>query len=163
MKKITTELPKILLVGITARTNNAAEMNPATAKIGATMQRFFAENLPTKIAHHKNRERIFSVYTNYASDFTGDYTYFIGQEVTSLDNVDANLETITIPAQSYAKFTSAPGVIPNVVINMWQRIWQMTPIDLGGDRAYQADFEIYDNRSMNPQNAIVDIYIGTKK
>lgn len=34
---------------------------------------------------------------------------------------------------------------------------------LGGERAYIADFEIYDERSSDPpHNAIFDIYIGIK-
>jgi predicted transcriptional regulator YdeE len=30
----------------------------------------------------------------------------------------------------------------------------------GGKRAYIADFEVYDERSRDPDNTIVDIYIG---
>lgn len=41
MHKVITQLSEIKLIGITARTSNAAEMNADTAKIGITMQRFF--------------------------------------------------------------------------------------------------------------------------
>ncbi len=45
MNKVITQLSEIKLVGITARTSNAAEMNADTAKIGTTMQQFFASKL----------------------------------------------------------------------------------------------------------------------
>lgn len=34
--------------------------------------------------------------------------------------------------------------------------------ELGGKRAYIADFEVYDERSHDPENAIMDVYIGVK-
>jgi len=43
---------------------------------------------------------------------------------------------------------------------MWQNIWKMNVADLGGIRAYIADFEVYDERSQNPEQAVLDIYIG---
>jgi nucleotidyltransferase substrate binding protein (TIGR01987 family) len=46
---------------------------------------------------------------------------------------------------------------------MWQNIWKMNTADLGGKRAYIADFEVYDERSQNPEQAVLDIYIGIKK
>ena len=54
------------------------------------------------------------------------------------------------------------GKFPNVVIDTWQKIWQMSDEELGGTRSYIADFEIYDERSYDPANAVVDIYIGLK-
>ena len=43
----------------------------------------------------------------------------------------------------------------------WQQIWKLE--DLGKlKRTYQADFELYDQRAQDPQNAQVDIYIGVK-
>ena len=163
MNKTIAQLSEIKLVGITARTSNAAEMNPDTAKIGATMQRFFMEGVPDTILHRKNPGKIFAVYTNYESDANGEYTYFLGEEVTSFEGVGQGLETLTIPAQSYAKFTADPGTMPAVVIDMWQRIWTMNVADLGGERAYVADFEVYDERSRDSNNAILDIYIGIKQ
>lgn len=162
MHKVITQLSEIKLIGITARTSNAAEMNADTAKIGITMQRFFADKLQDKILNRKTPKKVFSVYTNYESDTTGEYTYFLGEEVTSFENIDKEFSTLTIPVQTYAKFTSDPDQMPKVVIDMWQKIWHMDAAMLGGERAYIADFEIYDERSSDPHNAIVDIYIGIK-
>jgi predicted transcriptional regulator YdeE len=37
------------------------------------------------------------------------------------------------------------------------------PQELGGDRRYATDFEIYDQRAQDPNNTILDIYIGLKE
>jgi len=163
MKKIIEQLPEIKLIGITAITSNAAEMNPDTAKIGATMHKFLFEGFQNKVPNRKNPGKIFAVYTNYESDKNGKYTYFLGEEVTSFENMEEEFEAFTIPSQNYIKFTSNPGKIPEVVINMWQDIWNMEDVsNLDGQRAYLADFEIYDERSMDINNAVVDICIGIK-
>jgi predicted transcriptional regulator YdeE len=67
---------------------------------------------------------------------------------------------ITIPNSRYQKFTTAPGKMPEVVVNAWQKIWEMTSEVLGGNRKYQADFEVYDQRATDPNHTILDLYIG---
>lgn len=164
MEKNLTTLKEIKLVGITARTNNtqifASELS--TNIIAATIQEYVNKNLAKKINDRKNPGTTFCVYTNYESDINGDYTYFIGEEVTSFDKMNEGLVSLTIPMQKYAKFTNKPGPMPIVCINMWQNIWKMDTVDLGGERSYIADFEIYDERSSNPHQATLDIYIGLK-
>ncbi|RTK92223.1 MAG: AraC family transcriptional regulator [Rickettsiales bacterium] len=164
MQKLTTQLNEIKLVGIKAKakTNNKAEGNSDTALITKTVQEYFTKNIPGTINERKNPGKNFCVYYEYESDFNGDYSYFIGEEVTSFKNVDPSLTQIIIPTQSYTKFTNKLGKMPDVCINMWQNIWQMNKAELGGERTYVADFEIYDERSHNPENTILDIYIGIK-
>ncbi len=165
MKKTIIQLPDIKLVGISTRTNNAAEANPDTAKIAIMVQRFFNKKVQEKINHKKKPGYIFSAYTNYESDVNGDYTYFIGEEVTSLDDINNELVALTIPCETYAKFTSEPGIMPDVLVDMWQKIWVMTPEELGGQRTYVADFEIFNDKSLEGGNTVVDVFIGidTKK
>ena len=162
MKKVQTELPEIKLIGITARTNNANEINPSLAKITPTVQKYFQGGLPAKIPHRAKPETTFCVYTDYESDITGDYTYFIGEEVSSFETIPEGFQTLSIPAQIYAKFTPKPGPMPDVVIGAWQKIWQMTPEDFGSQRRFSADFELYDERASDHQNAKLDVYIGIK-
>lgn len=38
----------------------------------------------------------------------------------------------------------------------------MSSTDLGGARAYKSDFEVYDERSIDTNNTILDIYISIK-
>jgi predicted transcriptional regulator YdeE len=118
--------------------------------------------LPAKFPHRVKPETTFCVYTDYESDITGDYTYFIGEEVSSFETIPEGFQTLSIPAQTYAKFTTEPGPMPDVVIGAWQKIWQMTPEDFGSQRRFSADFELYDERASDHQNATLDVYIGIK-
>ncbi len=163
MNKTIITLLEVKLVGITAHTSNALEMNPETAKIGATMQKFFAGDMQAQIMERKNPGTVFAVYTGYESDEHGKYTYFLGEEVNDFENIPQGFEMLTILPQTYVKFTSNPGQMPAVCIDMWQNIWKMSSDDLGGKRAYIADFEVYDQRSQNPEQAVLDIYIGVRK
>ena len=81
----------------------------------------------------------------------------------SFENLPIGLDTLVIPTQNYIKFTNGPGSMPDVVQKPWQQIWQMSPVVLGGIRSYVADFEIYDERSQDHQNIILDIYIGIQQ
>lgn len=160
-----TTLGELRLVGITTRTNNAHifEADPSANKIAATVQKYFHNGFSEKINGRKNPGTTFCVYTNYESDVNGDYTYFIGEEVVSFDQINDELEMLTIPVQNYAKFTNEPAPMPAACIDMWQDIWKMKTSDLGGERAYVADFEVYDERSSDHNNVTLDIYIGIKK
>lgn len=164
IQKVIVKLPQIELVGITCRTNNDQifKCDPSTNIIAATVQKYFHNELFQKISHRKNPGVTYCVYTNYESDFTGDYTYFIGEAVESFDDAEPEFQKLTIPPQTYAKFTNQPGPMPNVCIEMWKSIFKMTPVDFEGKRSYIADFELYDERSADHQHVILDIYIGIK-
>ena len=162
MQKITITLPEIKLVGITTRTNLASEMNLATAKIAAKVQKYFHGGLYEKINTRKKAGVTYCVYTNYESDFTGDYTYFIGEEVDSFDDLPEGFEKLVIQTQNYAKFTTDSGPMPAVCIGAWQKIWTMTPAEFGNERSYIADFEVYDERALDHQNVVLDIYVGLR-
>lgn len=162
MQKIVTALPEIKLLGILCRTNNTAEMNISSAKIAPTIQKYFRQAVGEEIPNRKNPGTTYYVYTDYESDFTGDYTYFIGEEVKFVGDSMEGFSSIIIPAQNYAKFTSKPGIMPEVCIDMWQNIWKMKSGELGGKRAYLADFEVYDKRALDPSKTVLDIYVGVK-
>jgi predicted transcriptional regulator YdeE len=165
MHQTPAQLPEIKLIGITCRTNNTNifSTDPSTNILAATVQKYFHNGLNSKIPNRKKPGTTYCVYTNYESDFTGDYTYFIGEEVANFDGIAEGFETLTIPNQSYIKFTNESGPMPNVCINMWKDIWKMNAYKLGGERSYIADFEVYDNRAQDHNNVVLDIYIGVKK
>lgn len=160
MHKELVNKPEIKVIGLSVRTNNRNEMNPATGKIGGLVGRYFSQHLAEQIPNRKHPGVTFAVYTDYASDEHGDYTYFIGEEVASFENIPEPFKKLIIPAVKYQKFTTPSGKMPEVVIHAWQQIWKMTAADFGGKRAYQADFEIYDDRARDPANTCLDIYIG---
>lgn len=160
MQRSKVTLPAKKLVGISVRTNNQLEINPETGRIFPCVQRYFHEDLADKIVNRKNPGTTLCVYTEYESDHTGDYTYFIGEEVESFADVSGEFSQLTIPAQTYSKFTNGPAPMPEVVREPWFKIWAMGTEELGGTRAYKADFEVYDERAADHQNIVLDIYIG---
>src|SRR5436190_16547052 len=143
MKKELTNKSEIKLIGLTARTNNKNEMISQVSRIGELADRFWSQNIASQIPNRKNPGVTLSVYTEYDSNEHGDYTYFVGEEVSSFENIPSTLQKLTIPAAKYQKFTTPQGKIPEVVINAWQQIWEMSVNDFGGERAYVADFEVY--------------------
>lgn len=155
--------PEMKLVGLSARTNNRIESDPLTAKVPALIERYQAGNLSSKISNQTNPDIAYSLYTEFESDEFGNYTYFIGQEVSSFNGVLPEFQALTLPANKYLKFTSSAGKLPNVAIELWQKIIQITPEELGGTRAYVADYELYDSKkTADREKATVDIYISVK-
>ena len=160
MKKAQIQLAEKKIVGLKVRTNNQTEVNSLEGKIFPCVRKYFHQNIADQIPSRIHPGVTYCIYTDYESDHHGNYTYFIGEEVNSFASVPDDLETVTIPAQKYAKFTNGPGSMPDVIRKPWEQIWQMTPADFGGKRRYLTDFEIYDERSRDHQNVILDIYIG---
>jgi predicted transcriptional regulator YdeE len=161
MQKTSITLPEIRLVGLTVRTRNKDELDWQNGKMFPCVQRYFHNSIADKIPNRKKPGTTFCVYTDYESDFTGNYTYLIGEEVTAFaNNLAEDLQTHIIPAQTYAKFTNGPAAMPNVVKEPWYKIWVMNAGDFGGKRTYIADFEVYDERAADHNNVVLDIYVG---
>jgi predicted transcriptional regulator YdeE len=148
------------VVGISARTRNTLEAT-ANGAIPRQWDRFMKEGLLAKIPN-KIDSAIVAVYTDYASDKDGEYTYLVGTRVSSDREVPAGMVAKKIPAGRYAVFTSERGPAGKVVSETWKQIWSVPRLAPGGDRAYKADFEVYDERAVNPQNMQVDVYVGIK-
>lgn len=148
------------VIGISARTTNAKEVT-AEGVIGPMWGRLFQEGLLAKVPN-KADQSIVAVYTDYASDHNGEYTYVLGARVSSDTDVPAGMIAKKIPAQKFAVFTSENGPAPKVVPQLWMKINSLPKTAVGGDRQYKADFEIYDERARDPQDLQMDIYIGIK-
>lgn len=149
------------VVGISTRTRNSGEADPTTAKIAGLWARFFAENIGAQVPG-KVHPHVVAVYSDYESDETGEYALTVGHEVGGTEPIPDGLVVKTVPSGRYAVITTDRGALPDIVIDAWKRIWTMTPEDLGGRRAFAADFELYDERAREPQDAQVEIYIGIK-
>ena len=158
--------PKIIketgftVVGISSRTTNAKEMS-GEGVIAQQWDRFVKEGLLSKIPN-KVDSNILAVYTDYEGNVNGAYTYVLGARVSSAADVPAGMVAKNIPAARYAVFTSEKGFVGKVVPETWSRIWAAPKSATQGNRAYQTDFEIYDRRAIDPQNAQVDVYVGVK-
>ncbi len=134
--------PSFIVVGVTVRTNNATEAG-GEGKIPqmwqSVMQNGTLEQIP-----NRDGDALVVVYSDYASDHTGDYNYTLGYKVTSADKIPEGMVARTIHPGKYAVLDSDQGPPQQVIGALWQRINSMTPQQLGGTRAYQSDFETYD-------------------
>lgn len=147
------------VVGVTVRTNNAKEaggQGQIPQLWEGAMQNGTLEQVPNKVG-----DGLIVVYSDYASDNTGDYNYTLGYKVTSADKIPDGMVAKTVHAGKYALVTSDQGAPQEVIPALWQRINSMTPQQLGGTRAYQTDFETYgDVTDFN--NMQVTAHLGLK-
>lgn len=68
--------------------------------------------------------------------------------------VPQGLENLIIPKGTYHKI-NAKGKMPDCVSNTWKEVWASSI-----PRTYQIDFEVYDERSKDWNNAEVDAYLS---
>jgi predicted transcriptional regulator YdeE len=146
------------VAGFSTRTNNANETS-GHGEIGKLWQRFYQENLAARIPDRADGATLV-VYSDYASDEKSDYSYLLGARVTSIDHLPAGMSYKKIEPGPYAVLTTGQGPLVEVLQAEWKKIWATQPVGLGGRRAFRTDYEVYDNRSANPQNAQVEIHIG---
>jgi len=147
------------IVGISAQTSNANEIMPQ-AKIPKLWSDFYQQEVMGQIKNPVN-DVIFGLYSDYETDVNGDYSITLGVEVAATDEITQGMVVKTIPAAKYLVFTSEKGSMPDIVIKAWQDIWAwFASSEI--ERAYTGDFERYDERCANPQEAQVDIYIAMK-
>jgi predicted transcriptional regulator YdeE len=150
------------VVGIEASTNNAKEAGP-DAIIGQLWQQFISQDLLNRIPGRVD-QNIIAVYTDYSSDANGEYTFILGAKVGPVPNpvIPEGMVVKSVPAGRYAVFTSARGAATVVVPETWKQIWTYFQSPQHGQRAFQTDYEIYDQRATDLNNVKVDIYIGLK-
>lgn len=142
------------IVGISVRTTN--ENGQSSKDIPFLWNKFFEENILEKIPN-KSGTDIYCVYTDYVKDHTQPYTTIIGVKVNDLKNIPHGLVGKSIDKADYTSFTAKGKISEGIVFNEWLKIWNL-PID----RAYTADFEVYGQKSQDPENAEVGIFIAIK-
>jgi len=154
--------PAFRLMGIAARTSNALEMDPATAKIPGLWERFSFESLPGHIPYQPTPGIIYGLYSDFDGGADGAYTLLVGCEVKAGAKAPGTLVARDVPGARYAVFTSPRGPMPDIVINAWSEIWAMTARELGGERAFSGDFELYDERAVHTKDAEIEIWISLR-
>jgi predicted transcriptional regulator YdeE len=148
------------VIGLAARTRNSMEQN-GKGKIGEIWHELLRGNLASKIPN-KIGINLTAVYTDYEGRLDGQYTYLLGLPVSSILNVPANFVAKYIPSGRYSIVTSERGPIKRVVPETWQRICSMSMVELGGIRSFRADYEIYDQRSADPEKAQIEVHVGLR-
>ncbi|HUT38461.1 MAG TPA: GyrI-like domain-containing protein [Methanoregula sp.] len=149
------KMPGKIIMGVQRRTSNAD--GRSINDIPACWQDFLSRNMASKIPNRAKTPAMFAVYSDYESDWTREFAYMIGSEVTKAVNIPAGLAVARIPAQTYVVFTAA-GPMPDALLSVWMSIWG-TKLP----RAYTFDFEQYDVRFTRPENKEIDVYIAVNE
>lgn len=146
------KIPAKTVIGIARRTSNAD--GRSIEDIPATWTDFLQQNATAKIKNRALPPTMYAVYSQYESDWKGEYAYMIGCGVTRAGTVPEGMEVRKIPAQTYAIF-NAKGRMPDEVVAIWSMIW-LSELP----RTYTYDFEVYDKRFTHPTAKEVDICIA---
>lgn len=144
-------------IGDFVTTSNQIEMSEK-ALIPRQWEKFYANQLANQI-HSKKNATILALYTNYESDENGLYSFAIGAEVNHVEQIPDGMKSYLIEPSQYIVFTTRKGPVQDVVVEAWQHIWEWSKTN---KRAFTTDFELYDERSIDPNNSQVDIYISIK-
>jgi len=145
-------IQKFNVIGISVRTTN--ENGQSGKDIPALWSQFMTEEIQSKIPN-KVSEDLFCIYTDYEKDHTKPYTTILGCKVENLDVVPENMIGKTIESANYEELIAKGNLSEGIVFNKWLEIWNS---DL--DRSFTADFEVYGEKTQNPEKAEVAIYIA---
>ncbi|HMR86517.1 MAG TPA: GyrI-like domain-containing protein [Saprospiraceae bacterium] len=143
------------VIGISVRTTN--EKGQSAQDIPALWNRFMTEGIIDKIPN-KVSDTLYCIYTDYEKDHTRPYTTILGCMVSNLDEIPSGMTGKTFEKQTYMKRVAKGNLMHGIVYEAWTKIWNS---DL--NRAYAEDFEVYDERTQNPENAEVDIFISIEQ
>ena len=147
------------VIGIEVRTNNASEATGAGA-IPKQWQRLFAEGVLNRIPDRLDQS-IVAVYTNYASDANGEYSFVLGAKVKPGSKAPSGMVAVPVPAGKYLEFVTAKGPGAEVVPPAWMQIYGYFQAHPAPARAFETDYEVYSETS-DPNAVQAHIFIGVK-
>ncbi len=149
-----TEKDAFKLIGLKFNGKTTNESGQSGIDCGNLWQKFEAENFAERIPGKLGNE-IYAVYYDYEGDYTKPFSYFIGCKVKTNTQDSQAMDSLIIPSGRYYKVI-AKGKMPDCVADSWKKIWS-----LAIDRAYQFDFEIYDERSKDWSDAEVEVFVSS--
>lgn len=144
------------LAGIQWPGKTTNQNNQSSTDCGILWQQFEKENIIEQIPHRLS-DTIYAVYYDYEFTPQEKFRYFIGCQIEKNGPVPEKLDTLWIPAQDY-QIIKAQGKMTDCLVKAWKNIWT-TKIP----RKFGFDFEVYDERSHNWNDAEVDIYLSVIK
>lgn len=147
------ELTELRLIGLMLETKTSNRNGQSAVDCGKLWQKFaeggYAGIIPEKISNE-----IYAVYFNYEGDYTKPYSYFIGCKVHGDAIVPGGMHSLKIPGGKY-RIIKAKGKLPDCISKAWGVIWSVIYT-----RAYKTDFEVYGDRSINPEDAEIEIFLS---
>jgi predicted transcriptional regulator YdeE len=154
IEKFILEKPK-KIVGLSTRTNNEKEASASDGNIMKLWNSFFRNNVADDIKRKKKSSIVYGVYSNYESDFKGDYDFHAGVEA---QHNNIHFGEVSIEAGDYLVFKNT-GETPQVLFETWKAVWDYFEDENNKEqRKYITDFEQYDPKKQD----LVEIYISIK-
>lgn len=150
-----TTIKEFKLIDIALGTKTTNENGQSGLDCGSLWQKFENENYFERIPEKLTNE-IFAVYHSYEGDYTKPFSYFIGCKVIKGTLVPKGFISLLIPGGTYEKII-AKGRMPDCVADSWKDIWNSHL-----ERLYNVDFEVYDEKSKDWNNAEVNLFISVK-
>ncbi|HLO79377.1 MAG TPA: GyrI-like domain-containing protein [Chitinophagaceae bacterium] len=151
----TVQVGDFYIVGISTITTNQG--GQSAKDIGELWGRFYDEGV-LQMIEERESDDIYSVYTDYESDFTGQYTCILGVRVNVIVSIPEGFVGRKIEGGNYLRVV-ARGSMPGAVFFAWTQIWQNDELL---ERKYQSDFEVYGDKATYGDEAEVDIYLSVK-
>ncbi len=146
------ELEGFIVAGIAVRTTN--QNDKCLKDLDELWDKFTRENIAASIPD-KISDDIYCVYTDYETDFMGEYTTILGYKVSTIENLPEGLAYKEIPGMDCQRFV-AEGKLPDCIGETWRKIWSQPDTE----RAYLADFDVHGAEAKDPDNARVYIYLS---
>jgi predicted transcriptional regulator YdeE len=143
----------LVIIGLSTRTSPAT----AATAIPALWQRFLANPPGSDVERRANDAAVYAVYSDYQSDFQGEYTLTLGVAVEADAQVPDDLRRVRVPRGRYACF-HAQGDPRDVIWRTWSFINQEWEQRAG--RRYIADVERYDSQTLGERDVSADILVG---
>ncbi|MDM0046319.1 GyrI-like domain-containing protein [Variovorax dokdonensis] len=123
------------VAGLTERTCIAAELDPASSRIGPLWARFFDEDAYER-PERTDDFRLFGVYTGYRLDQTTSFDITAGVAVTG------GSPLVRIEGGEYLVFQGR-GPMPALVHALWEQVDAFFELHPNLRRRYRSDFEAY--------------------
>ncbi|UCU99484.1 GyrI-like domain-containing protein [Acidovorax radicis] len=138
-----THMGAFSVAGLSVRTRNSDEMNPATARIGDLWERFFSQSWERSLpARGAADDRIFGVYSGYESNEHGAFDVTAGVAVPPPITPVAGAVQVNVQAGHYLVFVGQ-GEMPQTVIEAWKDVWRYFAQNPHVKRRFGTDFEVY--------------------
>lgn len=143
------------LIGLKLDKKTTNEGGKSSIECGNLWQKFEKGNF-IELISDKLGDEIYAVYFEYEGDSTKPFSYFIGCKVEIDAETPQGMDSLIIPTGNYSKVI-ASGKMPDCINNSWKDIWSSEIA-----RTYLFDYEVYDERSNDWSNAVVDIFVSCK-
>ena len=152
-------LGQIVVGGVSVVTTNKQEAG--TEGVIISLHEYFIQSELSSLLVGKKDDRMISLYTDYQSDESGEYTYAIGHEMLDLSESPSEIEIFEIPAGQYLRISTERGFMNDVLPEAWRRIWEMNLEDsLGVRRSFTHDFEFHNYDDLTSADVQIDIYLS---